>query len=144
MLDLFTVSPYSRKRLEPTQFEKQLSDMLFGFPESNVNFPKYNIYVDMDGSPYINFMELALAGYRRENLDIKVEEGYLKVSGRAGEDIKTREYSHRGMAQRDFNVRFKLEGDVEVRSAHFSDGLLTIELEKLVPDEKKPKTIEIH
>lgn len=143
MLDLFTVSPYSRKRLEPTEFEKQLTDMLFGMPSSSVSFPKYNIYRAMDGNPYITFMEFALAGYKRENLDIKVEDGYLKVSGKADENAKDREYSYRGMARRDFSVKFQLEGDVEVRSARFSDGLLTVELEKLIPDEKKPRSIEI-
>jgi molecular chaperone IbpA len=47
------------------------------------------------------------------------------------------------MARRDFNVKFSIEKDVEVKSAKFSDGLLTIELEKLVPEEKKPKSIAI-
>lgn len=143
MLDLFTVSPYSRKRVEPTEFEKQLTDMLFGTPTSSGSFPKYNVYRNMDGNPYINFVELALAGYKRENLKINVEDGYLKISGKADENAKDREYDYRGMARRDFNVKFQLDGNVEVRSAKFSDGLLTIELEKLVPDEKKPKTIEI-
>ena len=47
------------------------------------------------------------------------------------------------MARRDFNVKFQLDGDIEVRSATFSDGLLTIELEKLVPEDKKPRSVEI-
>lgn len=143
MIDLFTVSPYSRKRLEPTEFEKQLTDMFFGTSNSSTGFPKYNIYRTIGGNPYVTFMEFALAGYRKENLDVKLESGYLLVSGKADENSKDREYSHRGMARRDFNVKFQLDGDVEVRSARFSDGLLTIELEKLVPDEKKPKVVEI-
>jgi molecular chaperone IbpA len=143
MLDLFVTSPYSRKRLEPTEFEKQLTDMLFGPANSNVSFPKYNIYRAMDGNPYITFMEFALAGYKKEDLDIKLEGGYLYVSGKGDTEAKDREYVHRGMARRDFNVKFSIEKDVEVKSAKFSDGLLTIELEKLVPEEKKPKSIAI-
>jgi len=143
MLDLFVTSPYSRKRLEPSELEKQLMDTFFGSSSSSVNFPKYNIYRNMDGNPYLTYMEFALAGYKKEDLDIKLEGGYLYVSGKGSVDAKDREYSHRGMARRDFNVKYYIEKDVEVKSAKFSDGLLTIELEKLVPEEKKPKSIEI-
>jgi|LakMenE18May11ns_1017448.scaffolds.fasta_scaffold9958043_7 molecular chaperone IbpA len=143
MLDLFVTSPYSRKRVEPSELEKQLMDTFFGTSSSSVNFPKYNVYRNMDGNPYITYMEFALAGYKKEDLDIKLEGGYLHVLGKGGADIKDREYSHRGMARRDFDVKFYIEKDVEVKSAKFSDGLLTIELEKLVPEEKKPKSIQI-
>jgi molecular chaperone IbpA len=143
MLDLFVTSPYSRKRLEPSELEKQFMDTFFGSSSSSVNFPKYNIYRNMDGNPYLTYMEFALAGYKKEDLDIKLEGGYLYVSGKGAADTKDREYSHRGMARRDFNVKYYIEKDVEVKSAKFSDGLLTIELEKLVPEEKKPKSIEI-
>jgi len=130
MLDLFVTSPYSRKRLESTELEKQLTDMFFGTTNSSVSFPKYNIYRAMDGNPYVTFMEFALAGYKKEDLNVKLEGGYLYVSGK-------------GMARRDFDVKFYIDKDVEVRSAKFSDGLLTIELEKMVSEEKKPKSIEI-
>jgi len=146
MLDLFVTSPYSRSRngrLEPTELEKQLTDMFFGTTSSSVSFPKYNIYRTMDGNPYVTFMEFALAGYKKEDLDVKIEGGYLYVSGKGDSEAKDREYSYRGMARRDFNVKFYLDKDVEVRSAKFSDGLLTIELEKLIPEEKKPKSIDI-
>jgi len=146
MLDLFVTSPYSHSRsgrLEPTELEKQLTDMFFGTTSSSVSFPKYNIYRTMDGNPYVTFMEFALAGYKKEDLDVKIEGGYLYVSGKGDSEAKDREYSHRGMARRDFNVKFYLDKDVEVRSAKFSDGLLTIELEKLIPEEKKPKSIDI-
>lgn len=143
MLDLFVTSPYSRNRLEPSELEKQLMDTFFGSSSSSVNFPKYNVYRDMDGNPYLTYMEFALAGYKKEDLDIKLEGGYLYVSGKGAADTKDREYSHRGMARRDFNVKYYIEKDVEVKSAKFSDGLLTIELEKLVPEEKKPKSVEI-
>ena len=117
--------------------------MFFGTTNSSVSFPKYNIYRTMDGNPYVTFMEFALAGYKKEDLDVKIEGGYLYVSGKGDSEAKDREYSHRGMARRDFNVKFYLDKDVEVRSAKFSDGLLTIELEKLIPEEKKPKSIDI-
>lgn len=143
MLDLFVTSPYSRKRLEPTEFEKQFMDAFFGSTNSSVSFPSYNIYRNMDGNPYITFMEFVLAGYRKEDLSVKLEGEYLYVSGKTPSDKKDREYTRRGMALRDFNVKFSIEKDVEVRSAKLSDGLLTIELEKLAPEEKKPKSVEI-
>lgn len=146
MLDLLITSPYSRSRggrLEHNELEKQLTDMFLGTTNSSVSFPKYNIYRAMDGNPYVTYMEFALAGYKKEDLDVKIEGDYLYISGKGNSEVKDREYLHRGMARRDFNVKFKLTQNVEVKSAKFSDGLLTIELEKIIPDEKKPKSIDI-
>lgn len=143
MIDLF-YTPYSRKRLQPTEFEKQLADMLLGSVSSNsVSFPKYNIYQLMDGNPYITFMEFALAGYNKSDLSIKADNGYLYLSGKADESSKDRNYLHRGMARRSFDVKFSIGRDTEVRKAEFTDGLLVIELEKIVPEDKKPKEISI-
>lgn len=109
-----------------------------------VSFPKYNVYRMLDGSPYTYFMEFALAGYNRASLDVKMDNGHLVVSSKTDSDKKEeREYTYRGMARRDFSTKFYVGEDVEVRSAKFSDGLLTVELEKLVPEEQKPRSISI-
>ena len=113
-------------------------------PKPHSTFPKYNVYRKLDGSPYTYFMEFALAGYTRESLDVKMDSDHLVVSSRTDSDKKEeREYTHRGMARRDFSTKFYVGKDIEVRSARFSDGLLTVELEKIVPEEQKPRSITI-
>ena len=128
--------------------ERDLLNMAMSMMEpsrSQATFPKYNVYRMLDGSPYTYFMEFALAGYDRASLDVKMDKGHLVVSSKTDSmEKEEREYTHRGMARRDFSTKFYVGEDVEVRGAKFSDGLLTVELEKLVPEEQKPRTIEIH
>jgi molecular chaperone IbpA len=73
-----------------------------------------------------------------------MEKDHLIVSSKTDSEKKEdREYTHRGMARRDFSTRYYVGKDVEVRGARFTDGLLTVELEKLVPEEQKPRSVEI-
>ncbi len=127
--------------------ERDLLDMAMSMlevPKSQSSFPKYNVYRMLDGSPYTYFMEFALAGYDKSSLDVKMDNGHLVVSSKADSSKKEeREYTYRGMARRDFSTQFYVGKDVEVRGAVFSDGLLTVELEKLVPEEQKPRSVEI-
>ncbi len=127
--------------------EKDLLDLAMSMleaPKQQTSFPKYNVYRMLDGSPYTYFMEFALAGYDKASLDVKMDSGHLVVSSKTNSDKKEdREYTHRGMARRDFSAKFYVGKNVEVRSARFTDGLLTVELEKLVPEEQKPKSVEI-
>jgi HSP20 family molecular chaperone IbpA len=76
---------------------------------------------------------LAVAGFRRDQLDITVEDNQLVIRGRQ-EDDKTREYLHRGIAARQFSRAFVLADGIEVKSADLSDGLLCIELVRREPD----------
>lgn len=149
MIDLFFTAPRYKSYSEASmKREQELLNMAMSMMEpsrSQTTFPKYNVYRMLDGSPYIYFMEFALAGYDRASLDVKMEKGHLIVSSKSDSEKKEeREYTHRGMARRDFSTKFYIGEDVEVRGAKFSDGLLTVELEKLVPEEQKPRTIEIH
>ena len=150
MIDLFFTTPQSARRFSSEasmKHEKDLLDLAMSMleaPKSQASFPKYNVYRMLDGSPYTYFMEFALAGYSKDSLDVKVERDYLTVSSKSDADKKEdREYTYRGMARRDFSTRFYVGKDVEVRSARFADGLLTVELEKLVPEEQKPRSVEI-
>lgn len=112
---------------------------------TQTSFPKYNVYRMLDGSPYTYFMEFALAGYDKASLDVKMDKGHLVVSSKTDSEKKEeREYTYRGMARRDFSTKYYVGEDVEVRGAKFSDGLLIVELERIVPEEQKPRTIEIH
>ncbi len=112
---------------------------------NSASFPKYNVYRTLDGSPYTYFLEIALAGYDKSSLHVKMESGgYLTVSSKTdSEKREEREYIRRGMARRDFSSKFYVGEDIEVRNAKFTDGLLTVELEKLIPEEQKPRTIEV-
>lgn len=104
------------------------------------SFPPYNITKDQDKYE----ITMALAGYRREHLSIEVKDRVLTV--KTVEDMERddiREVVHQGIAQRNFTSTFALADHVEVKSAKLEDGLLVIKLELELPEEKKPKQIEI-
>jgi molecular chaperone IbpA len=150
MIDLFFSAPQPYKRFSSEasmKHERELLNMAMSMldaPKPHSTFPKYNVYRELDGSPYTYFMEFALAGYPKDALDVKMDSDHLVVSSRTDSDKKEdREYTHRGMARRDFSTKFYVGKDIEVRSARFSDGLLTVELEKIVPEEQKPRSITI-
>ena len=108
---------------------------------SNVtNYPPYNIIKHDDENWSI---ELAVAGFGRKDLDIELAEGVLTVSGKTETKSKEVEYIHRGLAQRAFTRKWTLSEDVVVREAEISNGLLIIKLERIVPEEKKPRKIQI-
>jgi molecular chaperone IbpA len=108
--------------------------------QKSPSFPPYNITKDGDKYEIV----MALAGYRREYLDISVKDRVLTV--KTTEDMEKddiREVVHQGIAQRNFTTTFALADYVEVQSAKLEDGLLTIKLELELPEEKKPKQIDI-
>jgi molecular chaperone IbpA len=153
MYDLFFTSPFAAQGSHnfsskaSVKHEKDLLDLAMSMlevPKQQASFPKYNVYRMLDGSPYTYFMEFALAGYDKASLDVEIANGYLTVSSKTGSGKKEdREYRYRGMARRDFSTKYYVGKDVEVRAARFENGLLTVELEKLVPEEQKPKSVEI-
>ncbi len=111
---------------------------------TNSNYPPYNI-IRYDENRYA--VELAVAGFKEDEIDITVHEGYLTVEG--NQRVKTADsenpavYLHHGISKRDFRKTWPLGNHVEVTSAHFSDGILTINLERRIPEEMKPKKIAI-
>ena len=101
-------------------------------------FPRHNIVKQSEESYLI---ELALAGYSKEDLKVELEDGLLVISGeKADDDV---EYLHKGISTKKFRRTFRLNENVEVKDANFVDGLLTIELAHIVPEEKQPLQIEI-
>ncbi|WP_019613863.1 Hsp20 family protein [Psychromonas ossibalaenae] len=103
-------------------------------------FPPYNIEA-IDNQRYS--IQLALAGFTREDLDISVEQGVLTVRGKKAQD-EERCYLHQGIAHRAFERKFSLADYVEVTGADLSCGLLTIGLTKEIPEAMKPKSISIN
>ena len=105
------------------------------------SYPPYNVV--KDGDRYV--IEVALAGIDKKDLDVKVQENTLSI---AYESSSNKEESsdnklYRGIAQRSFRRQFSLAEDVEVTGASFKNGLLKIDLERIIPEEKQPKQIKI-
>jgi molecular chaperone IbpA len=86
---------------------------------------------------------MAVAGFGDGDLDIVVHDNMLSVKGQLKDLPKEVEYLHRGIAQRAFEHRFQLADHVRVVTAQLVNGLLDIDLERVVPEEKKPRKVEI-
>jgi molecular chaperone IbpA len=109
----------------------------FGPPAA---FPPYNI--EKTGEAGYRIV-LAVAGFRESDLRIVLRENVLTVEGQRPEEEADRQFLHRGIAGRSFRQVFRLAPDLRVAGAELRDGLLTIDLVQEVPEEKKPKQIEI-
>ena len=105
-------------------------------------YPPYNITKFKGGKWQI---EMALAGFRKEDIEIKVEDRTLTISSEVieNDNPKHGEVIHHGIAQRDFTTKFAMAEYVEVESAKMEDGILVITLVTNIPEEKKPKVIDI-
>ena len=106
-------------------------------------WPPYNIETTGENAYRI---EIAVAGFKPDELNIEVKENLLTVTGRktANDEGSTeRTYLHRGLAERDFERRFQLADYVVVKTADLSNGLLSIELARELPEALKPRRIEI-
>ena len=116
-----------------------LFDRLIQFKEVKPNFPPYNII--RDGSK--TFIELALAGYSKDDVTVVVEDGVLSIEATGYSERKGESEVHRGIASRRFKRNFSLGEYVEVNSAELKNGMLTVELEEVLPPDKQPKVISI-
>ena len=105
-------------------------DRLFALNETT-NYPPYNL---VQVNNVESRLEIALAGFKKEEVNVYTEFGKLYVTGNKDSDESETRYAHRGIAQRTFSRGWTLSDDTEVRSVTFEDGLLTIELGKVVPD----------
>lgn len=108
---------------------------------TSTGFPPYNIRKDGD----TNFtIELALAGLTRDDLEIEVAEGVLTVrTTDKKEEASDMELLHRGISFRKFSRKWTLADDIVVKDAKMENGMLLIHLERIIPEEKKPRLIEI-
>jgi len=104
------------------------------------NFPPHNI-IRLDDNRYI--IEMAIAGFAKDEIDITIEDGSLIVKGNKKEGEANVQYVHRGIGTRSFTKTFTVADTIEVRGAEFKDGILRIGLENIIPDHKKPRKVEI-
>lgn len=108
--------------------------------DSTAGYPPYNIEA-LDESHYA--ITLAVAGFKRENVEITIENNVLTICGNRGKEDTGREYLHQGIANRAFERRFNLAEFIEVTHADLTDGLLTINLKREIPEAMKPRSIQI-
>jgi molecular chaperone IbpA len=108
---------------------------------NNSGYPPYNVETVGETQYQIT---LALAGFKRDELNITVKEGLLTIEGNKAEvESEDRKYLHRGIANRNFTRSWKLAEYVEVLDATMEDGMLYVLLERKVPEAKMPKRIDI-
>ena len=106
----------------------------------NTNYPPYNI-VKNDSANYE--IEIALAGFKAEEIEVSTEQNILKVTSKVEKKDTERSYLYKGLSKRSFTNTWQLGEDVRVSSVDFEDGLLTISLEKIIPTHQRKTTYTI-
>ena len=117
-------------------------ESMFDYDMVNVsNYPPYNIVKTGDNKYDV---ELALAGFNKKDINVSVENGMLTIESKEDKSKdKDGEVIHKGISKRYFKKSFTISDDVEVKGAELKDGMLRVSMEKIVPEAKKLKTIEI-
>ena len=103
---------------------------------AGTNYPPYNVVNGSDGR---TILEVALAGFSREDLKVESERNVLTVSANKAPPDKERKYAHKGISYRTFARNWQMGDDVEVEAVEFKDGLLSIILKKELPEKQKRK-----
>lgn len=137
----FDFSPFYRSTVG---FDRlfQLLDTVGSSDPDAPSYPPYNIERVSENDFRIT---MAVAGFARDDIKIELKEQTLQVRGekKPEPDAESRQYVHRGIAQRAFERRFQLADHVEVKGADLKDGLLHIDLQRNIPERMKPRTITI-
>ena len=111
-------------------------DRLFHLHETTSNYPPYNL---VQVNNVESRLELALAGFRKNEVYVYTQDGKLFIEGQKEDRETDTNYLHKGLAQRSFTRAWTLSDDTEVRSVDFEDGLLTVTLGRIVPEHHKRK-----
>jgi len=106
----------------------------------STGYPPYNVVRKADGHFLI---EIAVAGFSKDDIDLTLEKGVLTVTGNRPTHNLDREYSHRGISSRGFERKFTLSDTISVIGADIVDGLLVVALENNIPEEDKPQVIKL-
>jgi len=140
MRSAFDFAPFRRSSVG---FDR-LFDMLEnnGFANGGENYPPFDLRKTGDNDYQI---ELAVAGFKPDEIDITAQQNVLVVSGKKKEesDREGSDYIYRGIATRSFERRFALADHIQVRGADLKDGLLSIELHREIPEAMKPRKIQV-
>ena len=112
----------------------------FANSKTDGNYPPHNV-VKLDDTHYV--VELAVAGFSKDEIEITSENGTLTIKGERKEKDADVTYLHRGIGTRSFTKTLTIAETVEVKGAEFKDGILRVGLENIIPEHKKPRKIEI-
>lgn len=129
----------------PTNFYYDYSparfiEELYGAATNQVKYPPYDIISDNDNTYEIH---IAVAGFKRDEIDVSIESEKLTITGKKTEEEKEPNYVRKGIAKRDFSVDFKLIEYLVVDSADLSDGILRVKMHRELPEALQPRKIEI-
>ena len=122
------------------RFESMMNDEFFTVPTSN--YTPYNIVRTGD---YTYDIELALAGFNKKDIDVQYEDGVVTVKSihKADEKDEKDGVQYRGISKRQFTKSFTIADDVQVNGAELKDGLLKISMERIIPEAKKARSIDV-
>ena len=134
MHDLINLNKFLTKSIG---FE-DIFNRFFELQDFNGGHPFYNIKRIKDDK-YV--LEMALAGYKKSEVEVNVADGVLSIKGDTSKE--TRDYVHKGIARREFSKQLQLSDYVECKGAKLEDGMLKVDLEYNPPEDKKAKTIEV-
>ena len=134
----FDFTPYRRSTVGFDRIFDLIENGMRG--DGSDGYPPFDIARDGDDSYRIT---LAVAGYRPDEIEIVAQQNQLTITGKRADDTQEGQYLHRGIATRPFERRFQLADFVEVGSAEFDNGLLSIALRRVVPEALKPRRIPI-
>jgi molecular chaperone IbpA len=140
MRSAFDFAPFRRSTVGFDRLFDMLENSSFG--NGGENYPPFDLIKEGDNEYRI---ELAVAGFGPEEIDITSQQNQLIVTGRKGDETEQRssDYIYRGIANRSFERRFALADHIQVKGAGLKDGLLSIELVREIPEAMKPKKINI-
>ena len=136
MRTAFDFTPYRRSTVG---FDR-LFNLLESGQREDDGYPPFDIINEGEDSYRIT---LAVAGFAPSEIEIVAQQNQLNVTGKRADDADKGDYLHRGIATRAFERRFQLADFIEVGNARFENGLLSIELKRVVPEAMKPRKIEI-
>ena len=140
MRSAFDFAPYRRSTVGFDRLFDMLENSSLG--QTQENYPPFDLIKTGENEYRI---ELAVAGFKPEELDITAQQNVLLVSGRKCEESEDKgsDYIYRGIANRSFERRFALADHIQVTGADMRDGLLVIDLKREIPEAMKPKKIDI-
>src|SRR5215210_2407411 len=144
MRSAFDFSPFRRSTVGFDRLFDMLENSTAG--QTQENYPPFDLIKDGDNEYRI---ELAVAGFKPDEIDITAQQNVLIVSGRKAEESEGgnspggSDYIYRGIATRSFERRFALADHIQVRGADLKDGLLSIALKREIPEAMKPRKIDI-
>ncbi|WP_413726188.1 small heat shock chaperone IbpA [Sodalis sp. RH16] len=133
----FDLSPLYRSAIG---FDRLVNLLESGQTQSNGGYPPYNVELVNENQYRV---AIAVAGFAEHELDITAHDNLLTVKGAHGDEPTERNYLYQGIAERNFERKFQLAEHIQIKGANLENGLLYIDLERVVPETLKPRRIEI-